>query len=229
MKLPAVTVPVLRIWQPAFSTPTYHRFRGLWLGAMLTTGRRTITNIGRTVRPYAQSPVASSHRVLSPRRWSAWALARRLLTCLLTSRVPTGPGWLVGDETVAERPGPHVFGKGRHRDGVRSPPSDTASRWEHTWVVVSVRVKFPCAIRPWALPVLVVWCHDPAWDQAHGTRHQTPAHLARLRLARVGRWCPARPFILVGDTGDGTSETARCCHRHGRQLTLVSKVYGDAA
>jgi hypothetical protein len=66
-------------------------------------------------------------------------------------------------------------------------------------------------------------------DQARGTRHQTPAHLARLLLARVGRWFPARPFIFVGETGYGTSETARCCHRHGRQLTLVSKVYGDAA
>jgi hypothetical protein len=41
----------------------------LWLGAILTTGRRTITNICRTVRPYAQSHVSSYHRVFSQRRW----------------------------------------------------------------------------------------------------------------------------------------------------------------
>jgi DDE superfamily endonuclease len=132
-----------------------------------------------------------------------------LLTFLLTYLVPMGPVLVAGDDTVAERPGPHVFGKGRHRDGVRSTHSYTAYRWGHKWVVLSVLVKFPFAIRPWALPVLVALYRDPEWDQAHGTRHKTPAHLARLLLARVVRWFPERHFIFVGDTGYGTSETAR--------------------
>jgi len=34
MKLPDFAVPVLRRFQPAFSTPTYHRFLVLWLGAL---------------------------------------------------------------------------------------------------------------------------------------------------------------------------------------------------
>jgi hypothetical protein len=201
MQLPDFAVPVLSTFQPAFSTPTYHRFLVLWLGAILVTGRRTITNICRLVRPYGQSHVSSYHRVLSQRRWSAWELARRLLTFLLTHMVPRGPVVLAGDDTVAEHPGPHVFGKGRHRDGVRSTHSSTAYRWGHKWVVLSVLVKFPFAIRPWALPVLVALSRDPEWDQAHGTRHKTPAHLARLLLARVVRWLPERPCIFVGDTG----------------------------
>ena len=53
------------IFQPAFSTPTYHRFLVLLLGAILTTGRRTITNICRTVRPYAQSCFLLSPSVFS--------------------------------------------------------------------------------------------------------------------------------------------------------------------
>jgi hypothetical protein len=55
------------------------------------------------------------------------------------------------------------------------------------------------------------------------------AHLARLRLARLRRWFPNRHFIVVGDTGYGTSETARLCQQHRRQLTVVSKFYGDAS
>jgi hypothetical protein len=43
------------------------------------------------------------------------------------------------------------------------------------------------------------------------------------------RWFPHRHFIFVGDTGYGTSETARFCHQHCRPLTLVSKFYRDAA
>jgi hypothetical protein len=217
------------MFQPAFATPTYHRFLVLGLGAILTTGRRTITNIVRTVRHHATGHVSSSHRVFSQRRWSSWELARMLLAFLLNYVVPPGPVLLAGDDTVAERPGPQVFGKGRHRDGMRSTHSYTAYRWGHQWVVWSVLVKVPFAIRPWALPVLVALYRDPEWDQAHGTRHKTPAPLARLLLARVVRWFPARQFIVVGDAGYGTRETARFCHRYRRHLTLVRKLYGDAA
>lgn len=229
MRLPDCAVPVLRVFQPAFATPTYHRCLVLWLGAILTTGRRTITNICRTVRHHATGQVSSYQRVLSPRRWSAWELARLLLAFLLNYVVPPGPVLLAGDDTVAERPGPQVFGKGRHRDGVRSTHSSTASRWGQKWVVVSVLVTLPCAVRPWALPVVVALYRDPTWDQAHGTRHTTPAHLARLLLARVVRWFPERQFIVVGDSRYGTSETARFCRQHERHLTLVSKFDGDAA
>lgn len=217
------------MFQPAFSTPTYHRFLVLWLGAIFTTGRQTITTICRTVRHDAKGHVSSYHRVFSQRRWSTWELARRWLPFLLPSVVPTGPVVLAGDDTVAERPGPHVFGKGRHRDGVGSTHRYTAYRWGHKWVVLSVLVKFPLAIRPWALPVLVALSRDPDGDQAHGRRHKTPAHLARLLLARVVRGFPERQCIFVGDMGYGTSETARCCRTDGHHLTLVSKVSGDAA
>lgn len=229
MKLPDFAVPVLSMFQPAFSTPTYNRFLVLWLGAILTTGRRTITNIIRTMRHHATGHVSSYHRVFSQRHWSAWELARRLLTFLLTYGLPTGPVLLAGDDTVAEHPGPHVFGKARHRDGVRSTHSYTAYRWGHKWVVLSVLVKFPFAVRPWALPVLVALYRSPEWARAHGTRHKTPAHLTRLLLARLVRWFPARQFIVVGDTGYGTSETARFCCKHSRHLTLVSEFYRDAA
>jgi hypothetical protein len=222
-------MPILSMFRPAFSAPTYHRFLVLALAAVLTTGRRTVTNLLRTVRAQAPGHVSSYHRVFSQRRWSAWALARTLLTFLLDHVVPPGPVLLAGDDTVTEHPGPQVFGKGRHRDGVRSTHSYTAYRWGHKWVVLSVLVKLPFASRPWALPVLAALYRPPEWDRVHGTRHKTPAHMARLLLARLMRWFPERHFIFVGDSGYGTSATARFCRQHRRHLTLVSKFYGDAA
>ena len=96
MKVPDFAVPVLSMFQPAFSTPTYHRFLVLVLGAILTTGRQTITNILRTVRHHAKGHVSSYHRVFSQRRWSSWALARLLITFLLDHVVPPGPVLLAG-------------------------------------------------------------------------------------------------------------------------------------
>ena len=229
MNVPTCTMPVLSLFRPAFSSPTYHQFLVLGLAAILTTGRRTVTNLLRTVRFQAQGHVSSYQRVFSQRRWSTWALARVLITFLLDQVVPPGPVLLAGDDTVTEHPGPEVFGKGRHRDGVRSSHSYTAYRWGHKWVVVSVLVNLPGTTRPWALPVLVVLYRPPEWDRVHGIRHKTPAHLARLLLARLMRWFPQRHFIFVGDMGYGTSATARFCRQHHCHLTLVSKFYGDAA
>jgi hypothetical protein len=229
MNVPNFAWPILPILRPTFSTPTYQRFLVLLLGALLTTGRRTITNILRTVRHQAPGHASSYHRVFSQRRWSTWVMARALIRCLLDHVVPPGPVLLAGDDTVTEHPGPKVFGKGRHRDGVRSSHSYTAYRWGHKWVVLSVLVKLPLTTRPWALPVLVALYRPPEWDRVHGTRHKTPAHMARLLLARLVRWFPQRHFIFVGDMGYGTSETARFCRQRRCHLTLVSKFYGDAA
>jgi hypothetical protein len=229
MNVPACAMPVLSMFRPAFSTPTYHRVLVLVLAAILTTGRRTVTDLLRTVRSRAPGHVSSYHRVLSQRRWSTWVLARTLITVLLDHVVPPGPVLLAGDDTVTEHPGPQVFGKGRHRDGVRSSHSYTAYRWGHKWVVMSVLVKFPFATRHWALPILVALSRPPEWDRLHGTRHKAPAHMARLLLACLVRWFPTRHFIFVGDMGYGTSETARFCRQHHRHLPLVSKFSGDAA
>jgi DDE superfamily endonuclease len=197
--------------------------------AVLTTGRRTVTNFLRTGRGKTPGPMSADHRVCSQRRWSAWGLARRLITCLLDHVVPPGPVLLAGDETVTEPRGPRVCGQGRQRDGGRSPPRYTASRWGHTGVVVSGLVKVPFATRPWALPVVVALSRSPAWDRLHRRRHQTPAHLARLLLARLVRWFPQHHVMCMGDRGYGTSETARFGRTYRRHLTMGSKFAGDAA
>ena len=180
MNVPTCAMPVLTMFRPAFSTPTSHRFLVLVLAAILTTGRRTVTTLLRTVRAQAPGQISASHRVLSRRRWSARALARPLMTFLLDCVVPPGPVRLAGDGTVTEHPGPKVFGKGRHRDGVRSSHSSTACRWGPNWGVVAGLVKRPCATRPWALPVLVALVPPPgvgpgAWHAAQDASAHGPA------------------------------------------------------
>ena len=180
MTIPAGVMPVLTRLRPAFSTPTSQRCGVLRLAAVWTTGRRTITNVLRTVREKAPGHRSSYPRVFSPRRWSAWALARPLITCLLDHVVPPGPVRLAGDDTVTAHPGPGVFAQGRHRDGVRSPHRDTTYRWGHQGGVVSGRVTLPFAARPWALPVLAALVPSPrvgswAWHASSDARAPRPA------------------------------------------------------
>ena len=141
---------------------------------------------------------------------------------------PGEPIPLAGDDTVDEHRGDKVYGKGRHRDPVRSTHCYTAWRWGHKWVVLAVLVKFPFASRPWALPVLVALYRTPEWDREHGRRHKTPCELMRQLLAVLIHWSPGRRFVFAGDGGYGTHALARFAHRHRRRLTLVSRFYPDA-
>src|SRR4030095_774405 len=98
MNIPEFAVPVFTMLQPAFSMPTYNRCLVLLLGALLTTGRRTITNVLRTVRHQAPGHVSSYHREFSKRHWSTWVRARGVMTFLLDYVVPLGPVFLAGDD-----------------------------------------------------------------------------------------------------------------------------------
>jgi hypothetical protein len=154
----------------------------------------------------------------------AAAQARRVVALL----PPDAEVVLVGDDTVFSHPGRRVFGKARHRDPLRSSHAFTAWRYGHKWVVLAVLVRFPFAVRPWALPVLVALYRDPADDRRARRRHRTPAQQA-IRLIRLMlRWFPGRRFVFVGDSAYGTHELARFADRNRGRMTLVSKIHPDA-
>ena len=199
--IPRAAEPLLREFAEAFTPPTYHRFIVLLLAAILTTGRRTVTNLLRTVSTLAPGHPSSYHRVFSQRRWSSWRLARALAGFILRRWVPEGPVSLCGDDTVDEHRGKKVYGKACHRDAVRSTHSFTAYRWGHKWVVLAVLVKFPLARRLGALPVRVALYRSKEWNRKHGRRHKTPSELMRPLRAVLIRWFPQRKFIFAGDGG----------------------------
>ena len=219
---------LLQAFRAAFTRPTYERFTILLLAAIVTTGCRTVLNLLRTVEALAPGHPCSYHRVFSRRRCSLWRLGHALAGAILQRWVPTGTVAVAGDDTVAEHKGKKVYGKGCHRDAVRSTHSYTAYRWGHKWVVLAILVRFPFARRPWALPVLVALYRSEEWNRQHGRRHKTPAHLMRQLLAVLVHWFPQRRFRFTGDGNYGTHELASFVHRHRQRLTMVSKFYADA-
>src|SRR4051812_15905200 len=153
--IPAGPLPPPALFQPAFSCPVFARAPLLAVAAILTTGRRTVSNLLRTVGHLSRGAPSSFPRVLSEARWSGLRLACLLSRFVLRRYWPAGVVTLVGDDTVTEHPGRKVYGKAKHRDAVRSSHSYTAWRWGHKWVVLAVLVRLPFARRAWALPVLV--------------------------------------------------------------------------
>ena len=124
--IPRAAEPLISGFSAAFTRPTFQRFVILLFAAILTTGRRTVTNLLRTVHTLAPGHPSSYHRVFSQRRWRSWRLARVLGGFILRTWVPEGPVCLAGDDTVDEHRGKKVYGKACHRDAVRSTHSFTA-------------------------------------------------------------------------------------------------------
>ena len=109
--IPKAAEPLIQPFADAFTRPTYRRFVVLLLAGILTTGRRTVTNLLRTVSALAPGHPSSYHRVFSKRRWSSWRLARTLAGYILRHWVPDGPVNVCGDDTVDGHRGKKVYGK----------------------------------------------------------------------------------------------------------------------
>ena len=162
MVLPPEVLSLLAALAPEFTRPTAARFQTLLAATLLTTGRRTVAGVLRTLRHLAPGHRTAYRRVFSRASWSGLRLGCALAR-LIVARLPTAdPIRLVGDDTVDGHPGRTVYGKARHRDPTRSSKTYTAWRYGHKWVVLAVLVKFPFATRPWALPVLIDLYRDEA-------------------------------------------------------------------
>jgi hypothetical protein len=229
-QLPAPVHTVFDPLAPALTRPTYRRLVLLALAAILTTGGRTIAGSLRCLGALAPGHPSSYHRALSHRRWPARRLARRYIAAVLARFAPRGPVELAGDDTVTEHPGAKVYGKGCHRDPVRSTHSFTAYRWGHKWVVLALLVRFPFGRRRWALPLMVALYRPEAKgvDGVSRRAHKTPVDLLGPMLRLLIRWFPDRRFICCADGNYAAHELAEVAAAHPGRLTFVSKFYPEA-
>jgi len=228
LTLPSAAEPLFMSLSVAFTQPTFQRILPLIVGAILTTGRRTVTAVLRTMRSLAPGHWSDYHRVFSRAAWTLWLPGRILAEAILRWTDPSEPVLLPVDDTTAQHRGNKVYGKGCHRDAVRSTHTHVVWRWGHKWVVLSISVQFPFTHRRWALPLLVALYRPKELNEAEGRRHKTPAQLARQLVAVLIHWFPDRKFVLLGDGGYASHELARFAHRHRRHVTLISRFYPDA-
>ena len=91
MILPPEAHPLVQVLALHFTSPTYQRFSTLLVGAVLTTGRRTVANLPRTLRHLAPGHPTDYRRVLPRAPWSGLALGCALARFLLDHLVPDGP------------------------------------------------------------------------------------------------------------------------------------------
>jgi len=227
-KIPQAVRSLLDGFSNEFSPAVWDRFVSLLIAAIMIRGRRTVCRLVYWCGRRSSGHLSSYHRVFSHRRWSSSLLAKRLAVAVVARFAPEGRLEIVGDDTVSQHRGEKVYGKGCHRDAVRSSHQHLVHRWGHKWVVLALRVRVPGATRTWALPMLIALYRTPKGSRTAGVVHKTSPELMRGLLAVWMRWFPGRKTVFSGDGAFATHELAGFASRHKKRLTLVSTFPSDA-
>ena len=110
--LPFAATSVFGAFAPLFSRRVFAHARRLLMGAILASGRRTVTAAFRVMGTSADRHFQNYHRVLNRARWSSLNASRILLGLLLGTFVPEGPVVRGLDETLERRRGDQISAKG---------------------------------------------------------------------------------------------------------------------
>jgi hypothetical protein len=224
--LPAALEGVLMPFAPVFSRPIWRRAQVLLAGALLSPGRRTVTQALRVVGLQSERHFPSYHRVLSRARWSCREAARILLLLLVRTFAPEGPLVFGLDETIERRWGRKIQARGIYRDPVRSSHGHFVKASGLRWLTLALLAPIPWAGRIWALPALTVLCPSERYAHSRGRRHKRLLDWARQCVLQLRRWLPEREIIVVGDNTYAALEWLGAVRAH---VTAITRLRLDAA
>lgn len=229
--MPGSVPAILSAWmQPFiadFSEANWRHAVVMVAGALLAPGRRTVTAGLQVMGLGQETGFAVYHRLLSTARWSARAVARRLLLLLVATFAPNGPVVIAIDDTIERRWGARIKARGIYRDPVRSSKGQFVKVSGLRWLCVMLLVPVPWAGgRIWALPFLTVLAPSERYDQERGCRHKALTDWARQSLLQVARWLPGRQIIVVADSSFACLDLLKSIRR---QVCVVTRLRLDAA
>ncbi len=222
--------PLLAAWlsgfRPCFTAPVWSHVLLLVAGAVLASGKRTVSQALR-IMGLADSPgFQRYHEVLSRAHWDSRAVAARLLRQIIATFLPAGEVVIGIDDTIERRWGPKIAARGIWRDPVRSSRGHFVRASGLRWLSLMVMVPIPWAQRRWALPFLTVLAPAQRWSDEHGRRHKTVVTWAKQAILQVKRWLPDRRIIIVGDAGFAALDLIAAVRRY---VCLVTRLRLDAS
>lgn len=227
--LPTEIIRLLSTFAPLFSHRVFRHVQVLVVGAILTPGRRTVTNILRIMGLQHQRHFQTYHRVLNRATWSSRKAAEQLLSLLVHCFASDGVVVLGIDETIERRQGDKIAAKGIYRDAARSSKRFFVKTSGLRWISLMLLAPIPWAGRVWALPFLTVLAPSERYASEHGKRHKKVTDWARQMVIQVRRWLPNRTLVLVADSGYAVLVLLNRCAQFAHPVTLITRLRLDAA
>lgn len=227
--LPNEIAIILYAFSPLFSSRVWNHAQLLVIGAILCTGKRTVTSILKVMGLSADKKFTNYHRVLNKAKWSCLQGSKILLGLIVLLVPPHLPMVIGVDETIERRKGKKIKAKGCYRDAVRSTEKNVVKCFGLKWIAMMAIVLLPWSERPWALPFLTILAPSKSSNEASGKSHKTTVDWTRQMIKQVRRWQPERMIVLVGDGAYAAVSLALCCCGLSMPVTLVARLRFDAA
>lgn len=112
--MPCEFVSLMVAFAPLFSKPIFQHVQVLLIGAILSPGKRTVTQALRVMGKSQDTHFQNYHRVLNRAVWSALSASRILLGLLVATFAPEGALVMGLDDTIERRRGDHIAAKGNN-------------------------------------------------------------------------------------------------------------------
>ena len=212
LNLPGFVIDQLGQFAPViYGITTWYKVEVLVVGAILATGKRTVSAILRVMGLSQERTYAMDHPVLSRAVWSSLEASVILLRRLWQTFDSGGPLVFGIDETIERRRGEKIATKGIYRDPVWSSKSHFVKASGLRWVSVMWLTAIPWAQRIWALPFLTALAASERYYQQRGRRAKKITDWARQLVYQVRRWLPERVLIFVADSSDAALDFLHAC------------------
>lgn len=233
LDLPPAILHVFSLFAPLFSRPVYRNALHLFIGHILSKGRRTVTDLLRTLKLHRIKNFSKFHWVLSGAKWSGLKATQILFTTLIKV-FPSTEIVIPIDTHMERRKGEKIKGLGRQRDAVRSTKNKKVLTTGLLWLVASITVKVFGCTGYWALPFFsqLIPPKRPLSssrnksDLKPGKRHKTLTQWTVQLVRVIQKWIKGIPFVIVADSAFACHAIAHACvNANG---ALVSRMRMDA-
>lgn len=209
---------------------TWQKVEVMVVGAILATGKRTVSAVLRVMGLSQERHYARYHHVLSRAVWSSLTASAILLRLLLKTFAVSDEPLVFGiDETIERRRGDKIKAKGIYRDPVRSSKGHFVKASGLRWISLMLLTPIPWAQRIWALPFLTVLAPSERYYQQRRRKPKTLTDWARQMVFQLRRWLPNTALIVVGDSTYAALAFLHACQQLPQPITVITRLRLDAA
>ena len=229
--LPKSIMTLLNPFKPLFRQPTWIKAQILFIGAILATGKRTVTAALRVMGLSDERHFSNYHQVLNRAVWSPRRMSEILLGLLIKylDREDSKPVAFGIDETIERRWGSKISKRGIYRDAVRSSKSHFVKTSGLRWISLMWLTEIPWAERIWALPFLTILAPSQRYHEQAGRQHKKITDWARQMIFQLRRWLPHRTLVIVADYSYSVLEFLHACQTMFNPVTVITRLRLDAA
>ena len=229
LNLPTIIIDLIDPFAGCFyGITTWKKAQVLLIGAILTPGKRVVTELLRVMGLRDCRQFAQYHQVLNRAVWSPLALAQVLLRLLVMTFVPADQPLVLGiDPTIERRWGHQIAARGIYRDAVRSSESHVVKVSGLRWISLMLLTPIPWAQRVWALPVMTVLSPSERYYQQRGRAPKTLLERSLQMLKVLRRWWPTQELVVVGDNTFAALDFLAAVQQLG--VTIIARLRLDAA